>query len=143
MATLRWPLELPQRVLLDGYSEQAPNTALRSQTETGPAIARNRVSAGVRPITAAFDLLDWQVHRLDRFYLEEVKGTLPFRFPRPRMDGRSLLLRNGRDDILTKSGVLILVSASLWLRFVEPPTYTAPYDSAAVWHASLSLEAMP
>ncbi len=43
-----WPPSLPQRPLAQGFSEQAPDTLIRTQMEAGPPKVRRRFTAGIR-----------------------------------------------------------------------------------------------
>ncbi|QLH37711.1 MAG: hypothetical protein HWD60_00095 [Defluviicoccus sp.] len=41
-----WPSSLPQKPLVDGFSETAPNLVVRSPMDVGPAKVRRRATAG-------------------------------------------------------------------------------------------------
>jgi len=141
MPTMTWPLTLPQRVLVDGYSEKPPNNILRSQPQKGPAILRKYTSGGVRPFTANVMLQGWQLHILDDFFMETLDGGLwPFWFPHPR-EGETTLTTLIGEDITTETGEEIVTGYKIIVRMVEPPTYTA--NGPVVFQAAMSLEGMP
>jgi len=80
-----WPQSLPQKPLLNGLAEQAPNTLLRSNMETGPAKVRRRYTAGVRKFPVSFVLTEAQVATMDTFLQETLLGgALKFDWLHPR-----------------------------------------------------------
>ena len=119
MTNAVWPATLPQEPLADGYSEQAPNTVLRSQMEAGPPKLRRRFTAGVRTIECQLRLTPAEVADLDLFFTETVAGgSLPFDWKHPR------------------------TGTAQTFRWVEPPTYT-PLARGTRWRATLRLEILP
>lgn len=141
MPTKTWPLTLPQRVMVDGYTEKPPNLLLRSQPQKGPAIVRRYTSAGVRAFTANVMVQGWQLHILDSFFMDDLAGGLwPFWMPHPR-EGVTTLTTLGGVDITTEDGEEIVTGYNIIVRMVEPPTYTA--NGPVVFQAAMSLEAMP
>ena len=113
-----WPASLPQQVLLDGYGESAPDGALRTQMDAGPAKLRRRTTAVVRTVSGAVVLDASQVATLDSFYLNSLSGgTLAFDWTHPRT----------------------LAAASF--RFTAPPAYVP--IGGGHWRASLALEILP
>jgi len=104
---------------VEGLSEQAPNTLIRSQMEAGPAKVRRRFTAGARLIECQVRLTPAQVDLLDTFFDATIAGgALPFDWKHPG-DGTAVTFR-----------------------FVEPPGYT-PVARGTLWHASLRLEILP
>jgi len=119
MTNPAWPASLPQEPLAQGFSEQAPNTLLRSQMEAGPPKVRRRFTAGIRNIECQVRLTPAQVDLLDTFFDATIAGgALPFDWKHPR---------NG---------------TAVTFRFVEPPSYT-PVARGTLWQASLRLEILP
>ena len=51
-----WPLDLPQKPLLQGFSETLPNLVTRSPMDIGPAKVRRRSTAGVTQLQCVFRL---------------------------------------------------------------------------------------
>ncbi len=119
MTNIVWPASLPQEPLTQGFSEQAPSTAIRSQMEAGPPKVRRRFTAGVRNIECQLRLTPAQVDTLDAFFGSTVAGgALPFDWKHPRG------------------------GTAVTFRFVEPPSYT-PVARGTLWQASLRLEILP
>ena len=119
MTNAVWPASLPQEPLAQGFSEQAPNTVIRSQMEVGPPKVRRRFTAGVRNIECQLRLTPAQVDTLDAFFGSTVAGgALSFDWKHPR------------------GGTVVT------FRFVEPPAY-APVARGTLWQATLRLEILP
>ena len=119
MSNPLWPPSLPQRPLVQGYSERAPETVIRTQTEAGPPKLRRRFTAGVRRFEMQLRLTSAQMDTLESFFDATVQGgALPFDWVHPR------------------TGVITS------FRFAEPPTYT-PAAGGQLWTAALSLELLP
>jgi hypothetical protein len=75
-----WPINLPQVLLVDGYTESPPNTMLITEMDAGPAKRRQRYTAGPRPISGSV-IVDSKAKRdtVDAFFVTELKGgTLTF-----------------------------------------------------------------
>lgn len=80
-----WPATLPASPLVNGFSESAPNTSLRTEMDQGPAKIRQRTTAAVRNITARFVLNNAQVADLETFFTTTLAGgSLGFDFTHPR-----------------------------------------------------------
>ena len=113
-----WPGSLPQTALLNGYSESAPNTSIRSNMDVGPDKIRQRFTAGIRNFNINVSLSISQVETLDIFYVTTLTGgSLPFTWVHPR----------------TGVGVTY--------RFIQPPTYAAAGNDR--YFASMKLEILP
>ena len=119
MSAITWPASLPQEPLVAGFTEQAPNTRIRSQMEAGPAKVRRRFTAGTRNFDCHLYLSADQVEALDAFYVSTLAGgALSFGWKHPR------------------------TQAAVTYRFVEPPSYK-PVKRGSAWQASLKLEVLP
>lgn len=113
-----WPATLPQAPLIEGFTETAPITALRTEMDQGPAKTRQKTTAGVARMTLSFILSRSQTQTLDVFFKEGTKGgTISFVFLHPR------------------------TSASLSCRFVQPPRYQSLNGES--FKAAIELEVLP
>jgi len=113
-----WPQTLPQRPLADGYTEEAPDTLIRSPTDQGPEKIRRRTSAAPRNLRVSYLLSAQQTAALDAFYLDALKGgSLAFSAPHPRG------------------------GAVVEMRFLAPPVYESA--GGAYFRAALQLEILP
>lgn len=80
-----WPVTLPQNLLADGYGESPPDTLLRSSMDVGPAKARRRSTAGVRPVTGKIKLISSELDIFLEFYNTTLlSGSLRFSWTEPR-----------------------------------------------------------
>lgn len=80
-----WPVTLPLRPLVEGYSDAAPNNVLRTSVDIGPAKTRRRSAAAPYPITANFVLTASQAADLDTFANTTLMGgALRFEWQHPR-----------------------------------------------------------
>lgn len=115
-----WPETLPQKLLVDGYSQSAANTLLRSEMETGPAKQRRRFSAGVVPLSGKL-ILDWDELDILRAFYDTtlIGGSLRFIWKDP----------------------IDQLSGNAQMRFTSPITWTT--YGAGLFSVSLSLEIMP
>lgn len=119
MASQTWPAGLPQNLLLDGFSEQPPDTRIRGEMDQGPPKMRRRSTASSRPIDGELYLTGSQVTTLDDFYNNTLDGgVLKFDWKHPRTGN------------------------SVEMRFRERPTY-AEAVSNDLYRAVLKLEIMP
>ena len=124
MAVPVWPVELPQKVLHDGYSERPVDGRLRTQTDFGPGKVRRRYSSAARPVSCAILVPDTLVARFDRFWNEETSGgVMPFIMPDQIFNG-AFLLDNFGNQITDQNGNPLLVSAFWLVRFGDAPTTT-------------------
>lgn len=113
-----WPATLPERFLIDGFTESAPDVVLRTPMETGPAKLRRRATNAVRPIRGAIRITYAQRALLDAFYLDTLAGgTLTFDWVHP------------------------ITGDDATFRFVSKPTYTPA--AGVKLNAVLDLEIVP
>lgn len=75
-----WPGSLPQYPLMAGYNETEPDTLIETAMETGVPKARQRFTAGTRPIQCSVKLQSQaQKDALSTFYRVTLAGgALPF-----------------------------------------------------------------
>ena len=69
-----WPETLPQSPLAAGFSEQVPNTLIRTEMDAGPAKVRRRFTAGVRKLGMSMLLTKAQIAILDTFVVTTTNG---------------------------------------------------------------------
>lgn len=139
-----WPAELPQRALVEGYSEQWPNVLLRSPPEQGPAKTRLLYAAGVEPITAVLKLHLWETERLRRFWADDLEqGSVPFWWPHQRLDGVPLLDGDGVTVLTDEDGRPLLATERQLVMLPTPPVITKAPRPSMTWRAQLSLEVQP
>ncbi len=141
MAVPSWPGELPQRVLVDGYSEKQRDGRLFSRTQSGPGKVRRRYSSAVLQVSASLVVTYAQKSRFERFWEEETAGgSLPFIMPDQTHDGLALLDEEG-NPILTGAGVPILITANWLARFGQEAPQITPWGLQFM--ASFQLEVLP
>jgi hypothetical protein len=123
MASVTWPLTLPQPFLVAGYSETFPNVMERTQMDAGPARVRRTMSGNVRPYTGQQIMNDTQVGILDDFFMNTLSGgTIRFIFPTPR------------------------TGTTGEFRFTAPPKVTAAKakeNGERQWFVDMAMEKMP
>jgi len=115
-----WPETLPQKLLVDGYSQAAANTLMRSNMETGPAKQRRRFSSGVEPVSGKLILDYTEFDTLKEFYdTTLIGGSLRFiwKDPTDQLSGNRLF------------------------RFTSPINWTT--YGAGLFNVSLQLEMLP
>lgn len=114
-----WPASLPQKLLVEGYSEGLADGRLISQMDAGPAKVRRRSSAMPRPLQGSMIMTSAQLATMRTFVNTTlIGGSLPFDFPDPAT-GATLLVRcAGSVPALTNLG-------------------------GAYWNVSLDLEILP
>lgn len=84
MAIPIWPTGLPQKPLLSGYSEQAPNNLLRSQSESGVVKVRPKGAAKPWVLSVSFALSESEKADFLDFVENILKdGALRFSFRHP------------------------------------------------------------
>jgi hypothetical protein len=141
---LIWPIELPQKVRVDGYGEQPPMTDRETTVELGVGMGGGRATVAAGSFVFTLDLLDRQVPRLDRFYRYEAKGGIRWwRFPHPRLHGSPLLLADG-SPITMADGSPILLSSHVAARF-KPGVGLKypPMGNGVWWRPQLQLDWLP
>lgn len=80
----QWPSSLPDSPRRDGYSKTAAQTAIRTETETGPGKARRRSTAWVSSHDVSFALIGSQKADFEAFYNDDLAGgTFKFDMPHP------------------------------------------------------------
>lgn len=88
-----WPAGLPQKLLVDGYSQGLGAGVLAYAPEAGPALTRRRFSATVKPLAGVVEMTSAQLATLKGFFdTELIGGSLAFTFPDP-LGGSALLVR--------------------------------------------------
>jgi hypothetical protein len=113
-----WPDTLPAAPLLENFQELLPETAIRTDMDTGPAKVRQRTTAGVGMLMVNYLLSVAETVVLDAFYRTPLSGgTTAFDYTHPR------------------------TGATLSCRFAEPPEY-APVNGN-YFKATLTLEVLP
>lgn len=110
-----WPVELPQSLLMEGYTENFPNGAIRTKTSTGPGKSRRRTSSNIGGISGQMLLTSDEVVILEGFLKETLLDkSLPFTFLKPR-DGATVLTVMFKDEspTIVPAGMKFLVSIAL------------------------------
>lgn len=87
-----WPLELPQRALINGYSESSTDQTISTQTAVGPSLTRRRYSTSVVKVTARYLMNNAQLALFQDWFYSEGSytsigiygGSLSFSMPHPR-----------------------------------------------------------
>jgi hypothetical protein len=93
-----WPAGLPQKLLVDGYSQGLGAGILAYAPETGPALTRRRFSATVKPLAGAMEMTSAQLATLKSFFQTDlIGGSAAFTFPDP-LGGSALLVRFQADS---------------------------------------------
>lgn len=102
-----WPDELPQRVLVDGFSRGLDDA--RSFTEMDAGLDKQRARGiAAEPIACQMEIDGGQFARFQRFWREEIgKGVLPFLIRDQNFDGLPIFDEDG-NAILDESGNQIL-----------------------------------
>ena len=110
-----WPSTLPDRFLQQGYSEEFPNTTLRTKMDAGPSKARRRFTAAPVPISGELVLSAAQVEDFKSFYVDILSGgSLPFEWVHPRTRAAaSLRFTDQAPKISAESGGYYRVSLNL------------------------------
>lgn len=89
-ASKTWPSQLPQKPLLEGYSEGYEDNAIRSPVDKGASKTRPRFTRLRKTRSCVFHLTDSQKSVFDDFYASINGGALPFNIPEP-MTGASVV----------------------------------------------------
>jgi len=113
-----WPAGLPQRPLVDGYSNSFGNGAARTDMDSGPPKIRKRFTATAEPLRLVFRLTRLQVATLRAFFKDDCAyGAVPFSFVEP------------------------VLGASVRVAFSKPPAIVP--RSAIRFDATLELDWLP
>ncbi len=74
-----WPVELPQRLLMDSFQQQFESNTLRTEMDVGAAKLRRRVKTGYRPLSGSVRMTKAQLSQFIDFYEFDIQGgALPF-----------------------------------------------------------------
>lgn len=85
MASIAWPGTVPDKPLVDSFTEQPERDIVRSSVSAGPAKARRRTTAGVRRWSMQIRMTETELGNLDTFYVDTTaQGALRFDFTHPR-----------------------------------------------------------
>ncbi len=116
-----WPAQLRQFMSAPDFSTAPPDGRLRSPVDAGPAKLRRRVTVAIKPVSGSIRCDQDQMARLERFWLEDLRGgVLPFLFP-DQVYNNALLCTEAGEPLLTEASDNLLV-ANWWLvQFAEPP----------------------
>jgi hypothetical protein len=115
---ITWPNTLPAAPLLEDFQELPPETAIRTDMDTGPAKLRQRTTAAVGALMVSYLLSKAQTATLDSFYATTLSGgTGVFTYTHPR------------------------TGATVSCRFVNPPEYAAVNGN--YFKVTLTLEILP
>ncbi len=113
-----WPDTLPSAPLLENFQELPPETAIRTDMDTGPAKVRQRTTAAVGTLAVSYLLSKAQTTTLDAFYQTTLfGGSGAFDYTHPR------------------------TGDTVSCRFVNPPEY-APANGN-YFKVTLTLEVLP
>ena len=114
-----WPSDLPQKPLLQGFSETPPNLLTRSPMDVGPAKVRRRSTAGVTVLQCVFRLTTTQRASLLTFWQTTLAGgSLSYTWTHP------------------------ISGAGIVCRIVDPPAL-APAAGGVAWAATMKIEVLP
>jgi hypothetical protein len=137
-----WPIELPQRPLVEGYGEDMPDLDIASQMDIGPAKVRRETTAAPYLLTVPMRFLDWQKEFLKAWYRPRGRTTL-FWFPEPGVDGYPLLDHDGVTVLLDENDVPLLGTSKLLVRMAQPPQWARQAWPKLGWISALHLEVLP
>ncbi len=89
-----WPVELPQKFLLEGYQETPGNALLVTEMDSGPAKTRLKNSAVEDNLSGRLKLnYDQRLVFLNFFRNVLRRGAIEFSFPDPVIEGDVLRVR--------------------------------------------------
>ena len=117
MASITWPLGLPQRMRIDGYNESVAEGTIRTSMDEGPAKARKLPTRDYDKVSGSILINSTQWTDVKKFYKDTTGGGA---------------LRFDWVDQVTGD-------ADIEYRFVKPPTLT-PYQDSQLFLARLELE---
>lgn len=119
MATITWPVTLPQQLLVDGYARSAKDLLLVSPMEIGPPKVRRRTSNNIEQFQGSVIVTTTQLGYFKTFfYTTALGGSLRFNFTDP-------------DDGVT--------SVEMMIRSFK----YAPYNNGPKWRIDVDLVIMP
>jgi hypothetical protein len=123
MATITWPLTLPQTFKRDSYQEEMVKNTVVSEYETGPAGLRRRVTANVFMASGDMFMTTEQWELMQAFLSEEIlERSLCFGFP--------------------AQGVTVDSPVQEWLVFMDkPPARSWLADD--FWSVTISFVVLP
>lgn len=115
-----WPASLPQKPLVDSYSEEPKSRILRSEMDAGPPKTRQRFTAGVTNIPVAMTLSIAQLDTFETWFNADIQGgSLQFDMPHPR-----------KDEVVAM--------------MIVPPYQLTPIGAGSeYWRLSMALEVQP
>lgn len=109
-----WPPDLPQLLLVNGYSLNIGDPSIRSNPSVGPSKVRPRSSAVSQPLNGGMYMTTAQLKSLKTFYQVAVRGSDVFIFPDPERDVFATYAKS-IDDVLTglnlKAALKLLLDA--------------------------------
>jgi hypothetical protein len=113
-----WPSGLPQKLLVDGYSQAEADGVLEYAPDLGPSITRRRTTVASAPLSGTMELTSAQIATL-RTFVETtlLSGSLPFTFPDP-LGGSDLLVKfqkGGLPKWSALGGDYFSVAFTLWI----------------------------
>lgn len=74
MASVVWPVDLPNAPLVSSLVAQYESLAIRTRMDQGPAKVRRRFTRNVRPFRVEFIMTDTQLAIFDVFFHATIKG---------------------------------------------------------------------
>jgi hypothetical protein len=84
MPVATWPSELPEHLEREGFGEEFPDTRIRSETDMGPELVRQRSTAHVGKMDGNLILTVEQVEVFREFWNVDLQGgVLPFYWVNP------------------------------------------------------------
>ena len=113
-----WPVGLPQKILIGGYSEGVGDGLIEYQPDAGPTISRRRSTAAARPLNMSFELTSAQLAILRTFYdTTLIGGSLPFSLPAPTESATYLVKfqKGGIPKWTALGGDYFMVSMTVWI----------------------------
>jgi hypothetical protein len=142
MTTPIWPAALPQYLLTRNYSEDDPDTVIRTQMDAGPAKIRRRFTAAVRQLAGMIVVDEDQLDTLSDFFMNDCAGgAIAFQWTMQRRQ-RDTAEPTDTSQITDTSLLPLTFVGTNNYRFVKPPRYSDTGDGAH-YEAALSLEILP
>lgn len=108
-----WPTSLPQKLLVDGFSQQGADNLIASENDTGPAKLRRRTTSSPSLLAGSLVLTSVQKATFKTFVSDTLSGAVKA-FYFPDSDGGSdLLVRINPDYNFVSLGIDWKVSFDL------------------------------